>query len=92
MFDIDHSLFGENATVLHVIEINQGVSPAYATVTIRDKIRWVNRCGALKSLDSAFRWQRYHQGCDADYEARGTQVTPATSVHCLLTGGWSLGS
>ena len=50
------------------------------------------RCGALKSLDSAFRWQRDHQGDDADYGARGTEVTRATSVHYLLTGGMSLGS
>ena len=90
MFDIDHSLLGENATVLHVIEISQGVSPVYPTVAIRNKIRLVNRCGSLKRLDSVFRWQRDHQEEDSDYGVRGIQVTPATSVHSLLTGGRSL--
>jgi hypothetical protein len=45
MFDIDHSLFGEDAIVICIIEISQGVSTAYPTVTIRDKIRWVNVVG-----------------------------------------------
>lgn len=52
MFDIDHSLFGDDAIVIYTIEISPGVSPAHPTVTIRNKIQWVNRCGALKRLES----------------------------------------